>query len=150
MSKVHLRKNIELVENFMKVKIPIFITPISDKDSQYSSVDSYGGKLTEIQNAFPRLSKMALNEFCDYLKVDASIDQLKRIDVDINLSKIILATLSYSLGREAFIFSIYISDLDDYVWDVGFNSDATDVSNWGVDYFEHGGELTYIKGFYSI
>lgn len=150
MSKVYLRKNIELVENFSKVKIPIFITPIADNSSQYSSVDSYGGKLAEIQGAFQGLSKIALNAFRDYLKVDTPIDQQKRIDVEINLSKIILATLSYSTVREAFIFSIYIADLDDYVWDVGFNSDETDVSNWGVEYFEHGWELAYLKDFYSI
>ena len=150
MSNIHFQKIIEISDGSLVAKIPIFITPISDKGSQYSSVDSYGGKLIEIQSFFQKLSKMALNEFCDYLKVDAPIDQLKKIDADINLSKITLATLSYSLGREAFIFSIYIADLDDYVWDVGFNSDSTDVSNWVVDYFEHGGELAYIKDFYSI
>ena len=150
MSNMNFQKTIEIVEGSSIIKIPIFITPISDKDSQYSSLDYFNGKVSEIQNAFQGLSKMALNEFCDYLKVDAPIDRLKRIDVDINLSKIILATLSYSPGREAFIFSIYIADLDDYVWDVGFNSDSTDASNWVVDYFEHGGELAYIKGFYSI
>lgn len=150
MSNMHFQKTIEIVEGSSIIKIPIFITPISDKDSKYGSVNYFNEKVSEIQNAFQALSKLALDAFRDNLKVDALVDQLKRIDVDINLSKIILATLSYSPGREAFIFSIYIADLDDYVWDVGFNSDAKDISKWGVDYFEHGWDLAYLKDFYGI
>jgi hypothetical protein len=150
MSKPFFRENIFIYSKSSEINIPFFITPINGDDSRYVSVESFKLKITEIQNVFEGLSHKALREFRDYLKIDSSALQIKKIDADINLSKIVLAKLSYSDFIDNFTFSIYMADLENYVWDVGFDTSSTDVSAWSVEYFEHGWDLDWLKDFYSI
>ena len=133
-----------------KVIVPLIINTL-DNGSKYSCQNEFETIVTQIRIDSDRIASEALTSIKDFLiNDDISDSEKNQIDKNMNSSSVVAFYLSYSAHNNKFIFSTFISDLNDYVWDVGFNTDSISASKWKVEYIEHGDDIKSFKKCYGI
>lgn len=149
---MYFTSNTFIVDDSKKeLAVPLIIDTL-DNGSIYSHQDEFKTIIEQIHIHANRISSEALASIKDFLITndDISDSEKDKIYKNINYSKIVAFYLSYSTYRDGFIFSSFISDTSDYVWDVGFNADSISVIEWKIDYIEHGDDINSFKKCYGI